>query len=98
MRIYILYLQLFTIIYKNCEIHKATLKGLHLSLTFFCNSCLHTSYDTQESGWWIGWDYAHCDDYCGYMTYDCGIKHTTKEIQIECFNVIEQLIKVKSKN
>ena len=77
--------------YDNCDI------DCHGGLTYG-NSYLRTSYDTQEDGWWIGWDYAHCDDYCGDMTCDCGVKHTTKEIQQECFSVIEQLIKVESKN
>lgn len=77
--------------YNNCDI------DCYWGLTY-SRPYLRTSYDTQESGWWIGWDYAHCDDYCGYMPYDCGIRHTTKEIQQKCFSVIEQLIKVKSTN
>ena len=77
--------------YDNCYI------DCHGGITYG-SPYLRTSYDTQEIGWWIGWDYAHCDDYCGYMTYDCGIRHTTKEIQHECFTVIEQLIEIKSKN
>lgn len=77
--------------YNDCNI------DCHWGLTYG-RPYLCTSNGTQESGWWIGWDYAHCDDYCGYMTYDFGIRHTTKEIQHECFSVIEQLIKAKSKN
>ena len=77
--------------YNNCDI------DCHWGLTYG-SPYLRTGNGTQESGWWIGWDYAHCDDYCGYMTCDCGVKHTTKEIQQECFSVIEQLIKIESKN
>lgn len=77
--------------YYNCDIY------CHGGLTYG-NPYLRTSRNTQENGWWIGWDYAHCDDYCGYITYGGGVKHTTKEIRIECFNVIEQLIEIKNKN
>ena len=57
----------------------------------------------KSENWFIGWDYAHCDDYCGYeedmpesiRTY--GKKWTTKEIIEECKNAIEQIIEFESK-
>ena len=44
--------------------------------------------------WVIGWDYAHCEDYVGYFEdkYSSLKKWTTKELQKEVFDVIEQLI------
>ena len=51
-----------------------------------------------SENWFIGWDYAHCGDYCGYeetmpesiRTY--GKKWTTKEIIEECKNAIDQIV------
>jgi hypothetical protein len=48
-------------------------------------------------GWFIGWDYAHCDDYSGYYTeLDGSLYHlkrwTTQEIINECRKVIDQLV------
>ena len=77
--------------YDDCNI------DCHGGLTY-SESYLSVADDKSLDGWWIGWDYAHCDDYRGYMTCDCEVKHTTKEIQQECFSVIEQLIKVERKN
>lgn len=55
------------------------------------------SNKNHRDGRWIGWDYAHCMDYC-YSLYDFeffheGKKWTTKEIFEDVKNVIEQLIK-----
>lgn len=63
-------------------------------LTYSDNELMGISSDN----WFIGWDYAHCGDYCGYeetmpesiRTY--GKKWTTKEIIEECKNVIDQII------
>ena len=57
----------------------------------------------KSENWFIGWDYAHCGDYCGYeecmpesiRTY--GKKWTTKEIIEECKNAIDQIIGFESK-
>lgn len=44
-------------------------------------------------GWFIGWDYAHYEDFCGYDDDRRGYKRwTTQEIIDECKNVIDQLI------
>lgn len=51
-------------------------------------------------GWWIGWDYAHYDDYTGYdglFSVD-GKKWTTEEIVDECVNVIGQLMEYEFGN
>ena len=45
-----------------------------------------------NKGWYIGWDYAHCMDYSGYMP--CGSlakKWTTHEMVSECKRVIDQI-------
>lgn len=57
----------------------------------------------KSENWFIGWDYAHCNDYCGYeedmpesiRTY--GKKWTTEEIIEECKNAIDQIINFESK-
>ena len=63
-------------------------------LTYSNNELMGISSDN----WFIGWDYAHCGDYCGYeetmpesiRTY--GKKWTTKEIIEECKNAIDQIV------
>ena len=50
-----------------------------------------------KTGWFIGWDYAHCYDYSGCMPeiLNAGTKRwTTAEIIAECKNVIDQLVKM----
>lgn len=55
--------------------------------------------DEVVSGWFIGWDYAHYNDYFGYEEVlpfklrTNGKKWTTKEIFEDVKSVIEQLIK-----
>ena len=55
-----------------------------------------------EGNWFIGWDYAHYDDYSGYnikynlIIYDNGKKWSTKEIIEECKNVIDQLERINN--
>ncbi len=57
----------------------------------------------KSENWFIGWDYAHCCDYCGYeedmpesiRTY--GKKWTTEEIIEECKNAIDQIIDFENK-
>ena len=57
----------------------------------------------KSENWFIGWDYAHYNDYCGYeedmpesiRTY--GKKWTTEEIIEECKNAIDQIIDFESK-
>ena len=53
--------------------------------------------DIKENTWFIGWDYAHAGDYCGYeelMTEHMRLgrkKWTTEEILEDVANVIEQI-------
>ena len=53
----------------------------------------------EQDGWWIGWDYAHCNDYAGYYkllpehmqaNHTKDKKWTTQEIYEEVMNVIDQ--------
>ncbi len=74
----------------------------HYGLTYG-RSELYTSENTKlDNSWFIGWDYAHCDDYCGYeesmpeFLQTKGKKWTTQEIIEECKNVIEQIINLES--
>lgn len=51
-----------------------------------------------KSGNYLGWDYAHCCDFCGYYNADDGIlyhlkKWTYEEILLEVQYVIRQLLK-----
>jgi hypothetical protein len=64
----------------------------HCGLTY-SNKSLRS---VDESGWFIGWDYAHLGDYVGYFEYNYGEdkKWTTLEIYEECKNVIEQLVEL----
>ena len=41
-----------------------------------------------DDGYWIGWDYAHCDD---YMRFIGGKKWATDEILEHCKDVVRQL-------
>lgn len=44
-----------------------------------------------EGKWFIGWDFAHWQDYCPYIEGNDGKKWTTKELIEEVGNVCEQL-------
>ena len=45
-----------------------------------------------KTGWYIGWDYAHCTDYFGYMPHESlAKKWTTPEMVSECKRVIDQI-------
>lgn len=63
----------------------------HGGLTYSSN-ILH---DLDFESWFIGWDYAHFGDYLG-SSFD-GKKWTVKEIEEECKDVIEQVIKITQK-
>ncbi len=63
----------------------------HGGLTY-SNETLH---DLDDKSWFIGWDYAHFEDHLG--GYSGGKKWTVKEIEEECIDVIEQVIKITKK-
>lgn len=55
---------------------------------------------TDEKGWFVGWDYAHCEDWCGYMElYKDEYRethlqrHYTFEMIRDCMDVIDQIMK-----
>lgn len=67
---------------------------------------LEWAEDVPDFRYWIGWDYAHYNDFAGGMAeflkeecqktgidipFEEGHKWTTQEILNECYNVIEQL-------
>lgn len=72
---------------------------VHGGLTYSDNELM----GIKSENWFIGWDYAHCGDYCGYeedmpesiRTY--GKKWTTEEIIEECKNAIDQIIEFENK-
>lgn len=65
--------------------------GVHGGFTYYGEP-----YWTQNDGLkYLGWDYAHCEDYCGFMSsHSTGKRWTTKEIFEEVISVIEQLQEV----
>lgn len=80
--------------------------GLTYSRDYLC-----IEKDVKINGWFIGWDYAHFDDYVGFLDKygtmfnnlgiygdDNGKKHTTKEIIEDCISVIEQIIEMEKKD
>lgn len=72
---------------------------VHYGLTYASNS-LNISKKKEIKGWFLGWDYAHCEDYIGgmelypvYLKKDMK-KWTTEEIQEEVFNACKELERV----
>lgn len=69
---------------------------VHGGLTYSNDYLRNIKYDT----WFIGWDYAHCNDYCGYEVRfpedirTGGKKWTTEEILQDAMNAINQIIEV----
>ena len=89
-----LYRKSYDEIYKiGCNI------DVHGGLTYSDNELM----GVKSENWFIGWDYAHCDDYCGYEEYmpenirTYGKKWTTEEIIEECKNAIDQIIDFENK-
>jgi len=70
----------------------------HCGLTYAGSTLIISQFETL-SGWFIGWDYAHCFDFMGYsldprfsdLHNNDDKKWTTEEIVAECKKVIEQL-------
>lgn len=72
---------------------------VHGGLTYSADH-LFVANDKEIQGWFIGWDYAHYNDYAGYYNDDEFLarqtkKWTTEEIIEECKNVINQLCEVE---
>lgn len=75
-------------IYKKYDIY------CHGGLTY-SNSKLTS---VEDVGWFIGWDYAHSGDYCGYKgceKFD-DKKWNTEEIRFECKEVIDQILVINA--
>lgn len=69
----------------------------HWGLTY-SREYLLVENDTKLEGWFIGWDYGHCNDWASYLTDEQNIelenkKWTTEEIQEEVKDVCCQLAK-----
>lgn len=84
-------------IYKvDYEDERVTLLDCHYGVNF---SDFRDFGDGKQ--WYIGWDYAHCEDYNGMYEHEIfkdfehkkRKKWTTEEMKLECIYVIEQLIK-----
>lgn len=74
---------------------------VHGGLTYSSSKLYIAKNCILENSWFIGWDYAHFDDYCGFLpfnNYDFKKKWITEEIIKECKNVIEQIDNIKEKN
>lgn len=73
---------------------------VHGGLTY-SEDYLNLENEKINNSWFIGWDYAHFDDFIGYeLNYPIefrtnGKKWTTKEIQEEVYDVCKQLKKVE---
>lgn len=73
---------------------------VHGGLTYGKNS-LMIGKDKEIKGWFLGWDYAHCDDYTGDMEmYPEWFKYKSKkwkteEIQEEVYKACERLERIK---
>ena len=59
-------------------------------------------WDSEDKSWYLGWDYAHYNDFMGYYTpkdewlFFNTKRWTFEEIQLEVFHVIDQLLKRKN--
>ena len=74
---------------------------VHGGLTYSRNFLFLDKDTKKDNSWFIGWDYAHYNDYCGYdelypQFATGGYKWTTEEIIEECKSVIEQIIKANN--
>lgn len=52
--------------------------------------------ELQNSGWFIGWDYAHSGDWSGTFPMLGDKKWSTMEIINECMSVVDQLIEIQA--
>jgi len=75
--------------YENMDI------SCHGGLTFSVKITKENQQDYPQGfslGYWIGWDYGHFGDKTALFN---GIEHSAEEVEAECKNVIEQLLKIK---
>lgn len=67
----------------------------HGGLTYSRSYLGGVTGDEPTDRWFIGWDYAHYGDFCGYLI-GTGLNnldrtYTTEELVCDCLEVIEQL-------
>ena len=67
----------------------------HGGLTYGKSYLAAVTGDEPTDRWFIGWDYAHYGDFCGYLI-GTGLNnldrtYTTEELVCDCLEVIEQL-------
>lgn len=87
------------------------IKGLSFKITYYdlipveCHGGItfgeYIKKDTERftKGYWIGWDYCHSTDYIPMIPNLKGKKlkvWTEKQVENECFKVIEQILKNES--
>ena len=72
--------------------------NVHGGLTYSESILSISENEKAEGEWFIGWDYAHCNDYAGFYDemdfisrYYNLKKWTTEEIKQECENAIDEL-------
>ena len=87
--------------YKTNYFNIDDIDACHGGLTYSSEHGIFRNDDkNHKDGFWIGWDYNHCDDYAGYEQnfpveiQSDGKKWTTEEILEEVKNVIAQLNQV----
>ncbi len=73
---------------------------VHGGLTYSRDYLYISKNQKIEKSWFIGWDYAHCDDFVGYSLrfpkeLQNGKKWTVEEIEKEVYNVCKQLKKIE---
>ena len=79
----------YNVDYDNIDI------SCHGGLTYGKSYLAAVTGDEPTDRWFIGWDYAHYGDYCGYYSKwsisNQERKYTTNIMKCHCLEVIEQL-------
>lgn len=84
----------------HTETSEAISRCVHGGLTYSNYDVRGDESYSPPNGWWLGWDYGHCDDYHGYYTGDSEEnvwlrahtkKWTTREIYDEVMAFIDKL-------
>lgn len=70
------------------------LLGVHGGVTYSENH-YPTQFKIDSTEWWIGWDYAHAGDARYFNdTFIVGKVWDFEDVKKECFNAIDQIIKI----
>ena len=68
--------------------------SVHGGLTYADNTLDGDESYTPERGWWVGWDYAHCNDFAGYYVPSDGSLYSLKRWTVkEILNDVSEIIK-----